>query len=225
MPNGQASPTTSARKTMYSSQRIRSATKGRSGLVECEIQLEYRDPRVAHEAQLRPLRKTRHQMANSVLFETARSRYPRNLQLGVSGTDVRVEPTARARNRVDGNDGVRWQSVAFAVILRQLLDALDKLRIGRAEISSTGRSAVVAGPGSRGARVKILRASEVLADQPGADDDAIARHKTTGGLARRKPQPESKKHQRKNASSEQRERNHADNRGPKMVTEGHSQAS
>src|ERR1700683_4583373 len=130
MPNGQASPTTSARKTMYSSQRIVSATKGRSGLIECEIQLQYRDPRAAHETQLRPLGEPRHQMANSVLLETARSRYPRDLQLGVRGTDVRIEPTARARNRVDGNDGVRWQSVACAVILRQLLDARNQLRIG-----------------------------------------------------------------------------------------------
>ena len=120
---------------MYSSERIGLSARSKRGCpVESEIQIEHRHPRVAHEPQLRPLRMTCHQALNGVFVETTHSCDTRNLQLRVLRTDVRVEPAALACNRVDGDGGIRRQSIAFAVIFRQPPDVLDELAVGGAEI-------------------------------------------------------------------------------------------
>src|SRR5271165_4051762 len=92
---------------------------------------------------------------------------------------MRVEPAARARHRVDGNGGVRRQFVAPAVVLGQLPGVANKLAIGGAEIRSAGRSAVIAGAGCRGARLKILRPGKALTDEFGTYDGSAARQQTS----------------------------------------------
>ena len=67
--------------------------------------------------------------------------------------------------------------------------------------------------------MKVLRPSEVLPDQLGADYDAIACHQTTGGLGGKEQPADSKQHQGENAPREQRERNEADNRQAYMLAE------
>src|ERR1019366_10422794 len=97
---------------------------------------------------------------------------------------MRVEPAARACDRVDGDGGIRRQPVASAVLVRQVSYVLDELAVGGAQIRAARGSAVIASPTGRGPRVKIFGPREFLANQLGADDDAVACHEAACGLAR-----------------------------------------
>ena len=75
---------------------------------------------------------------------------PRDLQRGVGGTDMRVEPAAGAGHGVDGNRDICCQPILLSIFLRQLSDTCKGLvnvsgfwiigrsvfefRVGRAEI-------------------------------------------------------------------------------------------
>jgi hypothetical protein len=107
------------------------------------------------------------ELAHALWAQVSGLRHARHLQRGVHRADVGVEAAARARDGVRREHGVGAEAVLFAVGFGQIreaevglvgvlrgrivVDAVDELVAGRAEVRAARVGRVVSGPRRRGA--------------------------------------------------------------------------
>ena len=101
------------------------------------------------------------------------------LQRGVGRRDVRVDPGAGRRDRVDGDVADRQARVVRPLELQDRRarppDVLRQVGVRRAEVREGRRAGVVGGRSRRRTRVEVLRRRERLRGELRADDVAVAR--------------------------------------------------
>eukprot|EP01022_Parablepharisma_sp_SALTPOND_P006709 TRINITY_DN12717_c1_g1_i1.p1 TRINITY_DN12717_c1_g1~~TRINITY_DN12717_c1_g1_i1.p1 ORF type:complete len:1877 (-),score=641.20 TRINITY_DN12717_c1_g1_i1:7532-13162(-) len=153
-----------------------------SGHIQGQVQLEHIDARLAEQAPLRGFAVAPDQGPDLVHAHTALTGHAGRLVVSGVRADVRIETTGRGRQQVDGN-GALVAGVGLLQGLGTILGGLLQGRVGRAQVAAAGGHAVIGeGPGGRRTAPEIGRAGEVLADQFGTDQLALAFDQAAIGL-------------------------------------------
>ena len=140
-------------------------------LVQGQVESQHIDPRFTEDSEVAALGVRTDDFFQCLSADTPCLRHSPRLQESILKTDVRVQAAARCRHRIGGDQRVRRKAVFSAVGLDALLHRIGQFFGQRPQVGSGRVGGVIARfPCGRWARVKILRAAEVLSDQLGAHD-------------------------------------------------------
>ena len=170
------------------SSRREDASLCHSGSIECEVELEDVDARLAEEAEAAAVGVLLDQLLDGREGQMADGRDATRLERGVGRRDVGIDAGARRRHGVDGNVVDREPRVVRPLELEDRLgvlrDELREIRARRPEVQEGRRARVVRRRRPRRTLVEVARPGEALGGELRADDVPVAVDQAAVDLAR-----------------------------------------
>src|SRR5438105_7875651 len=158
------------------SERIRKRERERfssAHLIEREIQLQNIHAGIAEDTEISPIGVLLDELANFVFAQSASFGDTRDLQLGITQTDLWIESATGRGNCICRNRLGFTQAIFRAIGGDPFFDRVVQFLRSWPQIAATRTASIVAVACGRGSRVKIFRVRERLAQQFRAADAPV----------------------------------------------------
>src|SRR5262245_34169179 len=132
-------------------------------LVEREVQLQNIDSRIAENAEITPIGVLLDEFADFVFAQCPGLSYTRDLELGITQADLRIESATRRGNCIRRHRLGTAQAVFSTIRRDSFFDRIVQFLRSRPQIATPGTCRVVAVARGGRSRVKVFRIRERLA--------------------------------------------------------------